>query len=264
MPLHDAPRVGRASGGSSAPTDQAVDGLRRIQKTSEIVAMQIVEDIVAQGLGPGDRLPLEAAMVEQYRVSRASLREALRLLEVQGLISLRPGRGGGPTVGEVEPRHLARTETLFFHLGATTYEELFVAHLELEVEASGMAARNPDRALVATLLSPYVVEARPTDEARSYAHLREFHGAVLDAVGNRVFQLLTRSLSHIVRTHVLAAMEPVHMRDAIVTEHRQLAKVIIAGNDSRAMDLTARHFQAQLDFYREQWSVRLRQPIEWR
>lgn len=224
--------------------------------------MQIVEDIVAQGLGPGDRLPLEAAMVRDYRVSRASLREALRLLEVQGLISLRPGRGGGPTVGRVDAAHFARTATLFFHLEGTTYEELFLAHLELEVEASGMAAANPDRDLVRSLLSPFLDGARAggTDD---HAHLREFHRAVLDASGNRVFRLLTSSLSHIVRTHVLATMEPVHMREQIVAEHGQMARAIVSGHVGRARDLTERHFRAQLDFYRSQWAVRLQQPIEW-
>ena len=48
---------------------------RRSQKTSERVALDIVHDIVAQGFRVGDRLPLEAEMVEQYQVSRASLRE---------------------------------------------------------------------------------------------------------------------------------------------------------------------------------------------
>ncbi|MET0908727.1 MAG: FCD domain-containing protein [Ilumatobacteraceae bacterium] len=264
MPLQDAPRVGRARGGSSFRSDQAVEGLRRIQKTSELVAMQIVEDIVAQGLAPGDRLPLEAAMVTQYRVSRASLREALRLLEVQGLISLRPGRGGGPAVGRVEPGYLARTATLFFHLAGTTYEELFLAHLELEVEAAAMAARNPDRELVRELLSPYVGDVRPTDDRSYESHWREFHRAVLDASGNRVVELLTNALSHIVRTHVLATMEPVHMREEIVAEHGQLARAIIAGNVARAMDLTDRHLRTQLDFYRRQWADHLRRPIDWR
>src|SRR5579859_173204 len=97
---------------------------RRNQKTSERVALDIVHDIVARGFRLGDRLPLEAEMVEQYGVSRASLREALRLLEVQGLIRLKPGPGGGPVVGSVDAAHLARTATLYFHLGASTYGQL--------------------------------------------------------------------------------------------------------------------------------------------
>src|SRR4029077_8746492 len=94
---------------------------RRSPKTSERVALEIVHDIVAQGVRAGDRLPLEAEMVEQYQVSRASLREALRLLEVQGLIRLKAGPGGGTVVGSVEAANLARTATLYFHLGASTY-----------------------------------------------------------------------------------------------------------------------------------------------
>lgn len=56
-------------------------------KTSETVALSIVHDIAARGLTRGDRLALEADMLSQYRVSRASPREALRILEVQGLRS---------------------------------------------------------------------------------------------------------------------------------------------------------------------------------
>ena len=124
--------------------------------------MQIVKDIVDRGLVEGDRLPLEAAMVRQYRVSRASLREALRLLEVQGLISLRPGRGGGPAVGAAEPEHLARTATLFFHLDGTSYEELFLAHLELECEVSAMAADQPRPGASSRRCSrPFVADVDP-------------------------------------------------------------------------------------------------------
>ncbi|MFP5306271.1 MAG: FadR/GntR family transcriptional regulator, partial [Gammaproteobacteria bacterium] len=76
---------------------------RRNMKTSEVVALQIVRDIVARQLKPGDKLPLEAELLKNYRVSRSSLREALRLLEVQDLISIRPGPGGGTVVGKVHP-----------------------------------------------------------------------------------------------------------------------------------------------------------------
>ena len=94
---------------------------RRNLKTSEIVALDIVRDIVGRALKPGDRLPLEAEMLVQYGVSRSSLREALRLLETQGLIKIRPGPGAGTIVAEPSPRNLGRTMTLYFHLANVSY-----------------------------------------------------------------------------------------------------------------------------------------------
>ena len=84
-------------------------------------------------------------MVEEYGVSRTSLREALRLLEVQGLISLKPGPGGGPVVGTVEPAHLARTAALYFHLGAATYADVMRTQVLMESNCARLAALNPDR-----------------------------------------------------------------------------------------------------------------------
>src|SRR5919107_894815 len=89
---------------------------RPVWKTSEVVAFAVARDIVEHGLRSGDRLPLEAEMVEQYSVSRESLREALRLLEAQGIVSIRRGPGGGPVVGRAESVNLGRTMTLYFQL----------------------------------------------------------------------------------------------------------------------------------------------------
>ena len=69
---------------------------RRADKVSEVVARAIVHDIVSRGLEPGATLPSEAVMLARFQVGRASLREALRILEVHGLITIKPGPGGGP------------------------------------------------------------------------------------------------------------------------------------------------------------------------
>ncbi|WP_116996932.1 FadR/GntR family transcriptional regulator [Desertimonas flava] len=260
MPLRDTPAIGTARNGS----EPAQDAARRVRKTSEVVAMRIVKDIVDRGMVEGDRLPLEADMVRNYEVSRASLREALRILEAQGLIVLRPGRGGGPTVGASDPAHLARTATLYFHLDGTSYEEMFIAHLELECEVTAEAATNPDRRLVERTLRPFTDEAGQADGAPQRAHILAFHPSVASVCPNRVLVLLTNALAHIVRTHVLASMEPVHMHAAVAAEHGQLARAIIAGDEGRARTLTERHFRAQLDYYREHWPARLARPIEWR
>jgi DNA-binding FadR family transcriptional regulator len=73
---------------------------RRTAKVSEIIAREIVHD--SRGLPPGTMLPSEAKLLERYQVGRTSLREALRVLEMQGLIVIRPGPGGGPMLTEVD------------------------------------------------------------------------------------------------------------------------------------------------------------------
>src|SRR5262245_43750238 len=84
------------------------DATNRPLKTSEMVARDVVHAIVTRGLRTGDKLPSEAAMLAEYGVSRESLREGLRLLEVQGLISIRRGPGGGPVVGRIDAANLGR------------------------------------------------------------------------------------------------------------------------------------------------------------
>lgn len=67
----------------------------RPPKMATVVADAIANDILARGLRPGDVLPTEAAMIEEFKVARSTLREALLLLESEGLLIIRPGRRPG-------------------------------------------------------------------------------------------------------------------------------------------------------------------------
>jgi GntR family transcriptional repressor for pyruvate dehydrogenase complex len=234
---------------------------RRSRKTSERVALDIVHDIVAQGVRVGDRLPLEAEMVEQYQVSRASLREALRLLEVQGLIHLKPGPGGGPVVGSVEAANLARTATLYFHLGASTYGQLMETQVLFEPIAAQLAAQHPDRR---SAMKPFISPGPPATESDYRHQTTDFHEAVYKLAANPVLVLLTSAVTHIVSDHVIATMDPVSLRESILAEHVAIAHAIAAGQAEKARRLMAAHFQAQLDYYKEHWPVRLLELIEWR
>src|SRR5947207_1735311 len=146
----------RDSAGGNGRKPVTYELTRRNLKTSEIVALEMVRDIVAQDLKPGDRLPLESEMLVQYRVSRSSLREAMRLLEVQGLIAIRPGPGAGTVVGRVLPGNLSRTLTLHLHMLGANYDQLLEAWIETEPALARLAARNPDRAKVKEAMSPFL------------------------------------------------------------------------------------------------------------
>lgn len=238
-----------------------IEDRRRVPKTSERVALDIVRDIVAQGLRTGDRLPREARMVEHYGVSRASLREALRLLEVQGLIWLKPGPGGGPIVGTVQPANLARTSSLYFHLGAATYGQLMQTQALLEPLCAQLAAVHPDRRVG---MAPFLDPVSLGDVEPYRDHTLGFHQTVYKLAANPVLTLLTQSITHIVTDHVVSTMDPVELRQDILDEHAALARAIAAGRADKAARLMEEHFQAQHDYYAERWPARLAELVEWR
>ena len=65
------------------------------------VAEAIKEWVVEKGLAPGDRLPGEAELIARFAMSKGTIREAMRLLQAQGLVVTKTGPGGGSFVGEV-------------------------------------------------------------------------------------------------------------------------------------------------------------------
>jgi GntR family transcriptional repressor for pyruvate dehydrogenase complex len=233
----------------------------RTQKASERIAQDIVGDIVSRGLSSGDRLPLEAAMVDEYGASRTSLREALRLLEVQGLISLKPGPGGGALVGVVEPSYLARTAALYFHLSGARYSDVMRTQILMESTCARLAALNPAGEDV---MRPWFEQSLP-DDVTAYRDLTiGFHRAVYQLTDNPVLSLLTQAVTHIVTQHVIMTMDPVDLRGSIVDEHAELAAIIASGDADEAERRTVVHFQRQHDHFAARSPARLDDIIEWR
>jgi GntR family transcriptional repressor for pyruvate dehydrogenase complex len=160
---------------------------RRSAKTSEVVAADVVRDVVARGLVIGNHLPSEAVMLEQYGVGRESLREALRLLETQGLLTIKRGPGGGPIVSGVDPTYLARNAALYFHLSGATYEEVMHAWQVLEPAVAAQVARLPDRAEVRRLMAPHLHQLHPDVERELFVSTTTgFHTTLAQLTSTRL------------------------------------------------------------------------------
>jgi DNA-binding FadR family transcriptional regulator len=232
---------------------------------SESVAQDIVRDIVDRGLGFGDRLPAEAAMLEQYGVSRESLREALRILEVQGLISIRRGPGGGPSVSGIDPRDLARTSSLYFHLAGATYEELFETWLATEPLLTEKVARSGDRAAVRTALAPFLEDFEPdVEQGHLVSTANAFHAVIAELSHNRVLTLLIQAVSHIVNDQVLNDFDPRAVAHLIGNDHDRIARAITDGRASKAKKLMEDHIVHICDAYRSAHPGRMHDQLEWR
>jgi GntR family transcriptional repressor for pyruvate dehydrogenase complex len=114
---------------------------KRSEKVSESVARRILADITDSAIAPGGQLPSEGEMLRRFAVGRGSLREALRILEVYGVIAVRPGPGGGPVVRSVGSSDFARAATFYFQLGGARFQEVIEARREMEQMMARLAAQ---------------------------------------------------------------------------------------------------------------------------
>jgi DNA-binding FadR family transcriptional regulator len=220
----------------------------RAIKTSERIAAAIVSEIISLELKPGDRLPNEAAMVEQFRVGRGSLREALRILEVHGLISLRSGPGGGPEVIAVNPRDVARTFSLYLHLSRATIRELTEARLFLEPMIARMAAETREPEGMKRLQEALDYEASvPKGDPRYIFAGNNFHYVLATMSGNAVIDLMATALKELYTSRVVGGGLVNDLdQEKLRGDHRKIGMAIIEGDPEKAERLARQHTQYYL------------------
>ncbi|UFS58098.1 FadR/GntR family transcriptional regulator [Subtercola endophyticus] len=228
---------------SAWPTNFSASAIGRQVKTSERVASAIVTLIVDNGLKPGDRLPNEAEMIEQFEVGRGSLREALRILETYGMISLRSGPGGGPVLLSVNPRDVSRSFSLYLNISGATVQELVDARLIIDPQAARMAAEaisdESKAAILATLDREESV--RPTAGTVVEA-ANDFHYLLATLTGNGVFNLVATALKEMYTTRVVGVgLAEKTTKPTIRHEHRRIGDAVIAGDGDLAERLMREH-----------------------
>lgn len=230
------------------------ESARRVLKTAEIVALEIVRSIVEQRLSPGDKLPLETEMLAHYRVSRSSLREALRLLETQGLIAIRPGPGSGTVVGRATPHNMGRTMTLYFHMANITYDDLLNSWLLTEPLLAELAAKNPDRDRKQRMLGRFVLDSKKSSpEQRAIPTGLAFHDAVSELADNGALSMIFRAIGFVVSDHMFQTKDRSVLEDFILDDHSALAEAIIAGKPAVARKLMTEHAQHVVDDFKSYW-----------
>lgn len=240
-------------------------GSGRAPKASEVTAERIVGSIVSRGFQVGDRLPAEAEMIEKLGVSRETLREALRILESQGIITIRRGPKGGPFIHAINASYLARTAALYFHLSGATYDELFESWAFLEPLMSEKVASMPDRRWKLDRLLPFL-EYDPHEHSRGQliSDLNDFHGVVATMSGNRVLQLVTQAVDHIVVHQVLQRVDPQERGSTMAHSHAEIARSIVDGRPSKARKLMAEHLEEVIAWARHSQPEIMNELIEWR
>jgi DNA-binding FadR family transcriptional regulator len=215
----------------------------RNPKLAESLARDLAETIFNRGLVPGSRLPSERALLEQLKVSRGTLREALRLLEAHGLIRVRPGSSGGAVVAPMDARDFNRISSLHFKAHKVTHRHIWEARLDIEPVLARLAAENltdESRAALSELLSR-ASSTEPSDDRQYLDFGSEFHRIISHSCGNPVLDLFSRSLGEMTATIAARAVFPMEARAAVHHDHQLIAKAVLGGKAKRAETLMRAH-----------------------
>jgi GntR family transcriptional repressor for pyruvate dehydrogenase complex len=242
-------------------------GEARIEKLSERVAGLIVGDIrtAAGGRAAGMKLPGEAEMSVRYGVGRGTLREALRMLEVQGLISIKSGPGGGPVVIGRSPRRLGATAAMHLQVDGVTLGSVADARLRFEPFFAQQAAQHADPDGRQRLMA-LVDEANFAggNENRDLQRASAFHAAVMDCAGNSVLSLLGMCLREIWSGSFRGQLYPQPEQARVRADHRAIARAIQSGHADRAERLMREHMEDFVSFAQQRFPSSLEEVVEWR
>lgn len=237
----------------------------RTNKVSQNVAQEILREVAEKGLQAGDRLPLEAEMLQSYGVARSSLREALRILEVLGLIEMKTGPFGGPVVRDVTVNDFARTATFYLQANGLTMRELVEARIELEPFLAENAARRRDPELIARLHEANEQSLAHIDDdgPQWAAHSTEFHRVVSSFSGNRVLDFLAGTLTDIYFARLSSSVITLDQREETHAIHTAIAEAIAAGDAERTGELMRSHMADYARHIADRFPTVMDTVIDW-
>jgi GntR family transcriptional repressor for pyruvate dehydrogenase complex len=241
-------------------------GMERAEKVPEIVARKILREIVDRGLVTGDRLPPEAVMLARFGVGRASLREALRILEIHGMIRIKPGPQGGPVVTKTTAADYGQTTTLYLHRSESTFGELVEARRVIEPIMARLAAERLTDERAERLREAQAAgwDALNATAGEWSAASEFFHTVLAGATGNRVLDLYAGALVAIERNRLEPLFTNVEDRKRTLRVHDRIAEALLARDPDQAEDLTRRHMAALAKVWARDYQRQMNETIEWR
>jgi GntR family transcriptional regulator, transcriptional repressor for pyruvate dehydrogenase complex len=219
------------------------------QKRGDLVAEEIKRWIGGQNLRPGDRLPKESELQATFAVSKGTIREALKSLEVQGLITVSTGPAGGATIGEV-PLDLTfqlLQNYLFFH--DVTVHDIYALRRIVEPELAAGAVPHLTEAQIAGLeRSIEVCAPQAGGTAQALEQRQEdlhFHDILAEANPNPLLRFVCQIINQMLR-HLVALGDPASARnrrfgESNLAAHRKLVAAIRRRDAAAVRELMLAH-----------------------
>jgi GntR family transcriptional regulator, transcriptional repressor for pyruvate dehydrogenase complex len=225
------------------------------RRAFEAVADQIREQLQSGALQPGDRLPPERDLAEQFSLSRNTVREALRSLEMAGVLEFRKGATGGAFVREGRGDAVIAGFSDLFRLGAIQPADLTEARLIVGVAATRLACERGTEEDFAALRENVRESELAVTNGDVQQRLRinlEFHRLVARAARNPVLVILTDALVEI-HEQMLELVSPAP-DSAVMPSRRRLLKHFAARDEEKAAGEMETHLRSLQKHYLAQQS----------
>jgi GntR family transcriptional repressor for pyruvate dehydrogenase complex len=236
------------------------------QRVAERAAVRIARKLVSQirrrRLRPGTQLAAEHRMIEELGVARATVREALRFLELQGALRIKAGPGGGPVVSAPGADHLASALSLHLQFADASFRSVVEARCSIYPVLAAEAAANASREDIAALHESIArLHAGAHDPDLSREEARRFMNLIATASGNRVLAILVEAL-HRMSGETGAGWDE-KQRRSVLRSYERVIRAIEDGDSAEARGVLEESLTAALRRWERMAPDELKQPVAW-
>ncbi len=216
----------------------------RFRRLAEQVADELRRRILAGQLTDDQVLPKEDELLVEFAISKPSLREAMRILEAEGLLTVRRGKRGGAVIHRPSPANVAYTMGLVLGSQQVSLADVGTALLQVEPACAALCAERPDRkSTVVPILRQLHEEsiASVDDLPQATSASRRYHEALVTHCGNATMLVMAGALETLWSAHEQSwstqvtdhSTVPVSERRAVLEDHRQVIDAIDVGDAQR-------------------------------
>jgi DNA-binding FadR family transcriptional regulator len=240
---------GTRNGGRPRSTDDGAPKAR----FAEIVASKIEAEIVARGWPVGEVLGSETDLIEQFEVSRAVFREAVRIVEHHNVARMRRGPGGGLVVTKPDSTAVQNAMALYLHYAGVTRHDLLEPRIALELTAVSAATERMDEEGIARLRAMLDKETELGPSAVTTGHTHDLHIVIAELTGNPAMVLFLTVLGKLNEEMVLGGagseypLDPDEAANAYHRAHVAIVEAIASGDVGLAQHRMRRHLEAIRD-----------------
>jgi DNA-binding FadR family transcriptional regulator len=226
----------------------------RALRAPELLAARIKNRIVRGELREGDVLPAENKMIEEYGVSRPTVREAYRILEAERLVSVARGARGGALVHAPDPELIASYTQLVLQAEKATIDEVYLTLALLEPPVVRVLAMRGAEVTLQQLRQSFEALNASIGNLPGFARaLTGFHNLLVELSGNRPLMHMFAALRNVVERHHIrvttakhadAAYEAIHT-DMLpgVKSCKKLIDLLASGDADRAEAHWRKHWE---------------------